>query len=227
MSRVHHSILLLFLTLPLNLAQAAEHGGFQGAGGPHGPRGTGTNHRGLDIDATNYAKKGSMALARAQRHEAKARSVTSARKRKSYLSRANRAYSKAVDSLRNAMALAPDSAEVATNLGKALRGSGENEQSLSVLSHTIRQNAGYYPAYVELGRTLVELEEYSKARQTYEALQSNNPNNASVLMREYGAWSAQSSRSTPEEAAFVGWVENQNEDQNNELNSNPKRSNQG
>jgi tetratricopeptide (TPR) repeat protein len=78
-------------------------------------------------------------------------------------------------SLRRALEIEPENAELHYNLGNILRESGDSERAIAAYAEAIRRKPALSEAYINTAICLVEMEEYPRARDILSAFLNRYP----------------------------------------------------
>jgi tetratricopeptide (TPR) repeat protein len=85
------------------------------------------------------------------------------------------------EELEKAYHLAPENPVIATEFGRALASSGQDEQAISILQHALDANPNFSPAVYQLGLALQRTTRVEEAIPLFQKVAAADPKNAEVL----------------------------------------------
>lgn len=151
----------------------------------------------------------------AWKNEKRAGEANTEKKRDKYLKRAQKAYAKSIKSHTAAIKAYPQAYQSASELGYALRKTGDFRQAIGAYNYALGINPDYHPAIEYRGEAYLALGYINEAKEAYMQLFRGDPELATQLMAAMETWLVQQGEPAIEQSAtqsltaaeLATWVE--------------------
>ena len=159
--------------------------------------------------AQRALKQGIRHRDRALKYEQKAADASSDKRRDKALKRVVKEWQKAIAKQRDALRHDPRSYQAASELGYALRKTGEFNKALGAYNYALEINPDFHQAVEYRAEALLALGQYKAVQEAYMALFRNDRPLADQLMLAMDRWLVDSrvAELSDPEASFASWVE--------------------
>ena len=148
---------------------------------------------------------------KAWKFEEKAAKYDDRSKRDKQLAKAQKQYTRAIEQFASALRILPTYYEAATELGYALRKTGDFRRSIGAYNFALGVNPDYYEAMEYRGEALLELGMLEHAKQDYLRLFRGSPALAAELMAAMENWVADQQQTDAASTDFAAWVQERKE----------------
>ena len=161
--------------------------------------------------AASHYKKGMKLKKKAWKYEEKAAKSDDQSRRDKELANARKQYTRAIEQFASALRILPTYYEAATELGYALRKTGDFRKSIGAYNFALGVNPDYYEAMEYRGEALLALGMLDYAKEDYLRLFRGSPALAAELMAAMENWIADQQQADAAATNFAAWVHERKE----------------